>query len=650
MPNRWIAPLITLALVAPLWGQGQAAPEQKAPEFAPPKVAPPTIENVTPPADPAIEDLKALPGSDADDIEARAPKPRVIEKQPTATTKGFFGPGSDVYTLSLDDAIRTALQQNLETRVEKAGITLEETRVRNAYGAFDPVFSFSVLRSKTLTPDDRQNINSADAVAQLQAVEAQINAINQNTLANQQFTNAILQALGRPLQQFDTTPLQFEATGRDRIIFEQESDRGEVSLQARTPIGTVLRASARMTKFRSTFEGDTRNPEPSYIANTSLEFRQPLLKDFGFAANLAELRITRKNREAQELTWKFRIEATLANVVATYYEMIFGLSDLQNKGDAITATLRLVAYNQRRNELGLSSPYEVKQAQVQLSTDREALIFAKSQLLDSQYLMKRLVLPGFEAQDRHVYLPKQIPSLKVPTLSRDQLLAIAYQNRCDYKAAILAAEAEDVRIKFARNQLYPQVDVVGSYGWAGLDSSYPSAYGQMMESQAPSWQIGITGGFPLGGIQPRAQLDAAKARKEQAILRVKAAELEVGLGVEKAIKNINTSQQRLDTARLTTSMAAETVRVGIRRMEENLISNWDLIEQQRRLYDARTRELLAVSDLNKSITQLWLATGTVLENLNITIGGPGDGKTVEKVKTTVTTTTTAPAPPRKKKR
>ena len=644
MPNRWIAPLITFALVAPLWGQDQNSPGQKTPEFAPPKVAPAALED-KPLADPAADAAKPVPSVDSDDDE-KAIKPRVIEKPPTATTKDFFGRGTDVYTLSLDEAIRTALTQNLETRVEKAGITLEETRVRNAYGAFDPVFSFSVLRSKTLTPDDRQNINSADAVAQLQAIEAQINAINQNTLANQQFTNAILQALGRPPQQFDTTPLAFEATGRDRIIFEQETDRGEVSLQARTPIGTVLRATARMTKFRSTFEGDTRNPEPSYIANTSLEFRQPLLKDFGFAANLAELRITRKNREAQELTWKFRLEATLANVVATYYEMIAGLGDLKNKGDAIVQGLRLVAYSERKTELGLLSPYEVKQAQVALSTDREALIVSKNFYLDRHFTMKRLVLPGFETQDRNVYLPKEIPPLKIPNLNRDQLLAIAYEKRCDYRAAILAAEAEDVRIKFARNQLYPQVDVVGSYGWAGLDSSYPSAYGQMMESQAPSWQIGITGGFPLGGIQPRAQLDAAKARKEQAILRVKAAELEVGLGVEKAIEGIRNNQQRLETARFTSSFAAEAVRAGIRRMEEGLISNFDLIEQQRKLYEARTRELGAVAELNKSITQLWLATGTVLENLNITIGGSGDGKTVEKVKTTVTTT----VPARKKKR
>ena len=55
---------------------------------------------------------------------------------------------------------------------------------------------------------------------------------------------------------------------------------------------------------------------------------------------------------------------------------------------------------------------------------------------------------------------------------------------------------------------------------------------------------------------------------------------------------------------------------------ERRVAVFDLIEQQRRLYDARTRELVAVAELNKSITQLWLATGTVLENLNIRLDDP----------------------------
>jgi outer membrane protein TolC len=621
MLNRWLVP-ISILFVFPSLAQ-----DQPAPEFASPKVAPATLQEASPAE--TVNAVEQLPGPEPETVSKHARIP--ADTTPAPTGKDFFGPGTDLYTLSLDEAIQSALVNNLDSRVERAGLSIEQARVRNAYGEFDPVFSFSVSRSWVQTPDNRQNLSSADAVAQLQGIEAQINAINANTRANQEFTNAILQALGRPTQQFNTVPLTADLTGNDRIIFDQDTDCGEVSIQARTPIGTILRASARLTKIRSTFEGDTREIEPTYLANTLLEFRQPLLKDFGFAANLADLRIARKNREAQEFTWRFTLERTLQEVVANYYDMLFGLADLKNKGDAITEGIKLVAHSQRRQELGFFSPYEVKQAQVQLSFDRENLLLAKNIFLERQFGMKRLILPGFQTSDNRILLPKEIPELKIPPLNSDQLLAIAFQNRLDYKAAILAAEAEDVRLKFARNQMWPQLDVVGSYGWSGLDSSYPSAVGQMMEGQAPQWQLGITGGFPLGGIQPRAQLDAAKARKEQAILRVQTAELNVGLAVKNGIELIRTNQQRLKTARLTTSVATEAVHIGFRRMEEGLISNFDLIEQQRRLYDARTRELNAVAELNKSITQLWLATGTVLENLNISwvpVGKPVKKATV----------------------
>jgi outer membrane protein len=544
--------------------------------------------------------------------------PPISSDTPVTKTKDFFGKDSQTKIITLGEAVQAALRNNLDAKVEEVGVLIEDARLRNAYGEFDPVFSFSATRSGSLTPDARNNVSSADAVAQLAGIQAQIEAINANTLANQQFTNAILEALGRPPQQFDTPPLSTNLTSEGVVIFDQDLDRSEIGIQARSPFGTIIRATARTTRLRSTFDGDTRTITPTYTVTTGIEARQPLLKDFGFDANLADIRISRKNRDAQELRWRFNVETTLQNVVATYYEMLIGMADLQNKGDAIAAGLRLVNYSQLRKEQGFFSPYEVQQAQVQLSFDRENLLLAKNVYLTRQYVLQTLILPEYQEGKLRIFLPAEIPSLKVPKLDREALVALAFEKRLDYKAALVLAEAEDVRVKFAKNQRLPQVDLVGSYGWTGLDSSYNNALNQMTHSQGPNYQIGITGSIPLGGIQPRAQLAAAVAGRDRAALRVQKAQLDVGVSVEQAIESIRISRERLKTAEFTTKTAEEAVRIGIRRLEQGLISNFDLIEQQRRLYDARTRELLAKAELNRSITQLWLATGTVLENLGIT--------------------------------
>jgi outer membrane protein TolC len=539
------------------------------------------------------------------------------KETPALKQRDFFGAGSELKMLTLGEAVQMALKNNLDAKIEEVGILMENARVRNAYGEYDPVFSFSATRSWTQQPDSRNNISSADAVAQLSALQAQIAAINNNTLANQQFTNAILQALGRPPQTFEPIPTTTDLTSEGTIVFDQDLDRSEIALQARSPIGTIIRLSARAQRLRSTFEGDTRTITPIYTGTTSIEAKQPLFKDAGFDANLADIRISRKNKQAQELTWRFKVESTLQNVVSTYYEMLEGIADLENKGDAITAGLQLVAESQRRVELGFFTPYQVQQAQVQLQFDRENLLLGKNFYLGRQYQLQQLVLPEYSNGRLRVFLPTKMPSLRVPKLDREELLATAYENRLDYKAALALAEAEDVRVKFAKNQRKPQVDVVGSYGWTGLDTGYRDAFNQMTNSQGPSWQLGIQGSFPLGGIQPRAQLDLAEARKQQALLKIQQIELNIGLNVEQAIELIRTNQDRLKTAQLTVKTAEEATRVGYRQMQEGMIDSFNFIDQQRRLYDARTRELNARAELNKSITQLWLATGTVMKNLGI---------------------------------
>lgn len=117
----------------------------------------------------------------------------------------------------------------------------------------------------------------------------------------------------------------------------------------------------------------------------------------------------------------------------------------------------------------------------------------------------------------------------------------------------------------------------------------------------------------------RAQLAAIKGFKEQAILRIKQTELTVSVDVDTVISRIQTNLQRVTTSRESRRLGEEAVRVGRKRLEEGQISSFDILEVQRRLYDARTRELAAMAELNKSVVQLGLATGTLLEKQGITL-------------------------------
>jgi outer membrane protein TolC len=210
----------------------------------------------------------------------------------------------------------------------------------------------------------------------------------------------------------------------------------------------------------------------------------------------------------------------------------------------------------------------------------------------------------------------------MPAADRSRLLQLAFANRPDFQQALAEADAQDVRLRFAKNQVLPQLDLVGTYGLNGLTDSYSNSFDDTFQGRGAGWTVGVNLRVPLGNMQARAQLDSAKALKEQAILKIKQAELTIGVDIDTVLSRIDSFKQRLQTAQKTRELNDQAMRIAYRRIQEGQISSFDLIEQQRRLFEARSREVAARAELNKAITQLWLVTGTVLEKLGIQIADP----------------------------
>jgi len=308
--------------------------------------------------------------------------------------------------------------------------------------------------------------------------------------------------------------------------------------------------------------------------------------------------------------------------MATYFDMLFSLADMSVRRDAVAADENLVRQNQERLEVGFAQPFDVQQARAQLSLDEEQYLAAKNSFMERQFLLKRLILGEFDLNDTHVFIPEEMPPLPVPKLDRSAFLRDAFANRPEFQQALVQADAEDVRVRFDYNQLLPQLDVIATYGVNGLSGTYEASADRAFRGHEPSWVVGLNLQIPFMNIQARARRDEALASQYQAILRIKQVEHLIGNEVDTVITRIEINRQRLETARNTRALNEEAVRIVYRRLEEGQLSTFDVIEQQKKLYDAKSREFAAVSELNKAISQLWLVTGTVLERSGIHVAPP----------------------------
>ena len=569
----------------------------------------------------------------AEDTSVKSPPvPRLrvsapLLRVPMGTATKAISTEGNLESISLQDALGRAFAHNLDAKFDKVAIKIDQARKRFAEGVFDPVLTVSASRESTQRPDNTASITQADSliqIAQLTAIENNTIAAQQETLARQRQINLIEQLNRLPLTSFPKQNVQPTRTNVGRVVvFDQDTDRIESGVQFRTPLGTRMQISARQSKIRSTFDGDTRTAIPYFTAFGGLEVRQPLLKDFGPNANLADLRVARINLKVSELSWEKRLSDTAQQVMATYFDMLFALADLAVKQDAIDADEKLVAQNQRRLDVGFKIPYDVQQARAAVSQDQEQLLGSKNLFMERQFLLKRLILDDYKLGSSRVFVPQAIPDIPIPKIDRAALLTSAFAKRLDYRAAITEAGIQDIRLKFAKNQLWPQLDLVGSYGYNGLAFDYATARQKAYHSQAPEWSFGLQFSIPLGGIQSRAQLGVINGFKEQALIKIKQIEQTVSIDVDTIISRIETLKQRLETARNTTRLGEEAVRIASGRMDIGLddggVGTFQLIETQRRLYEARSRELAARTELNKAISQLWLATGTILEETGITV-------------------------------
>ena len=111
--------------------------------------------------------------------------------------------------------------------------------------------------------------------------------------------------------------------------------------------------------------------------------------------------------------------------------------------------------------------------------------------------------------------------------------------------------------------------------------------------------------------------DSSRRLKQEALLKIKQVELSLTTDIDTAIDAIRTNEQRVETSRQARKFAEEVVHMQNRRLEEGQASTLDILDNRRRLYEAQSRELSAVADLNKSIVQLWVSDGTLLRQESI---------------------------------
>lgn len=521
--------------------------------------------------------------------------------------------------LSLQDAIRRALEGNNDIEVSRGDVRFQETQVRALRGVYDPVF--------LLNPNySRSNTTGSNATNDFRV--------------NANFSQFI------------------ERGGGNYQAFFNNQRTENAFAQAQVTSGSVSGTSA------------------IFSSSLGFSYTQPLLRNFSIDSKRHQIIIARKRLEQTDADFRLRVTETVTQVQRSYWDYVFALRNQQNQ----VANVNLAKENLRQVEAkinaGSAAPLERAEVETELANREGDLLLATQQVGIFENALKQLILRDpLSSEWSQSITPTDAPTVGLDSVNLDNAMKDAMDNRFELRRLKIQREINETDIRFFKNQTKPQIDFNSTFSLDGLSQGGAStsslfvpqfigndeilrqrlntllgpgdqipnplvevpgtpsflaggfgrSLANIFRSDAPNFSVGVTISFPFRNRTAKANLDGARIQEQQLEAQTRDQEQVVIVEVRNAVQGVETARQRVLTARRARQNAEIQLAGEQKLYEAGKSTTFLLFQRENSLNNAKNAEIRAETDFNKAVADLQRATSTAFRENNITVDSPVPG-------------------------
>ena len=512
-------------------------------------------------------------------------------------------PARTTRNLSLQDCIQIALEHNLDVQIQRINPELARYALGVSYGNYDPNFGFSGDHSRNISPG---------------GVDTQGRAFGGTESETDRFSSSLQGLLPWGLT-YNLGGTMADRTGTQPAVAPDFSNPTVVT-NSFTDIGTGDVISYRSTNFGSTA---IRVPFETTSADVgALTLRQPLLKNFWIDSTRLQIMLNKQNIKISELDLRLQVITTVTDVEQAYFDLIHAEESVKVQREAMNLAERLVTENRRRVEVGALAPLDSKQAESQAASARADLLAAQSTRDTTERVLKNLLSDDYNVWENVTIQPSDALLAIPQQFSLQESWRIGLEQRPDLLAAKLSLEKQGYIVRYQKNQLYPQLDLIGAYGYNASSTEYSGALGQISSADNPFYTVGAQMTIPLGNTSARNSLKSARATKDQIALQLKQLQQGTLIRIENAIAVAETSFQRVDATRQARQYAESALEAEQTKLDKGKSTTFVVLQLQKDLTDARSAEIRALADYNIALARLALNEGSTLDRrrINLQVG------------------------------
>jgi len=391
------------------------------------------------------------------------------------------------------------------------------------------------------------------------------------------------------------------------------------------PWGMTYDLSARANQNSgNTFILDTNNlvitrPFQDSQSSAQISVAQPLLKNFWIDGTRLNIRVSKIGVQQSDLALRGSIMSTVTDVELAYYNLVFTRESVKVQEKAVELANRLVQENKRRVEVGAMAPLDEKQAESQAASSRADLLQAQRALAAAENDLKRKLTADFASWADKELVPSENLKAEIQAFDLQNSWGRGLDQRPDLLQARLDVEAQGVRLKYNRNQIWPQLDVLGTYGYNGSGDEFQSSIQDVRDRDRPFWSVGGQFTFPLGNRTARNNYRSSKATLEQVVLSVKRLEQSILVQIDDAVKLAKASYERIKATRESREYSEAALEAEQKKLESGKSTSFEVLRLQRDLTTARSEEIRALTEYNRNLAQLSLAEASTLQRLGLSL-------------------------------
>ena len=332
--------------------------------------------------------------------------------------------------------------------------------------------------------------------------------------------------------------------------------------------------------------------------NAGVNLSWSLFEGLGRRATLDRLQ---QELVQQEQTALSTAETVIADVTVLYYDLVRQQQQRVVLDEAVGISQERLRIATLRRDLGSASELEVRQAQLDLNTDRVNLLRQETTLLnaksDFNQLLVRPLDQDYMVEDTIPVTPAgDLQTLNQQALAQNVLLQIA-----ERESNITRIEMREIRAEW-----FPTLTANSGYNYSDLTAES----GFLLSNESTDFTYGLTVNLDLfDGFNRRRRLSTAAIRLSNTELVIENLRTQIQSDVSRAYQNFLNSQQTVTIEQESVVLARQNVDTALERFELGTITSIELREVQETLTRARTLLLFAQFEAKAAEVELLRLTG-----------------------------------------